>query len=233
MPLMKSRGNMYDWVTHMHTHLMGECPNKCVYCYVGKGPSGRPHRYIGPPRFSFEEFKIDYGNYRTIFIEHMNDMFAEGINPNWIMRILRHCHEYPTNTYVIQTKNPMRALLFADAFPPNRIVGTTIESDFDFRISQAPLPRFRLIGIKEFALRGFRTFITIEPVMEFSRDFADMIIDARPGFVNIGADSKGCGLREPDEEALKNLIERLNKANVIIKKKTNLARLLPSRQTPE
>ena len=34
MPLVKSTGNMYSWVDCMHTHLGGECPHKCSYCYA-------------------------------------------------------------------------------------------------------------------------------------------------------------------------------------------------------
>ena len=38
MGMVKSKGNMYDWVTHMHTHLGGECGHECSYCYLnGKG----------------------------------------------------------------------------------------------------------------------------------------------------------------------------------------------------
>lgn len=44
MALTKSKGNMYPWVTHTHTHLRGECPHGCRYCYVQameRGPYGR------------------------------------------------------------------------------------------------------------------------------------------------------------------------------------------------
>jgi hypothetical protein len=33
MPLKKSEGNMYPWVTHTHSHLAGACPHECK-CYV-------------------------------------------------------------------------------------------------------------------------------------------------------------------------------------------------------
>ena len=53
-----------------------------------------------------------------------------------------------------------------------------------------------------------------------------MIIAANPSFVNIGADRKGCGLKEPSKEELLEFIARLQDAGVTIKKKTNLERIL-------
>ena len=29
MAITKAVGNMYDWVTHMHTHLAGRCSHEC------------------------------------------------------------------------------------------------------------------------------------------------------------------------------------------------------------
>lgn len=34
MPLNRSTGNMFSWVTHTRTHLGGQCPHQCSYCYV-------------------------------------------------------------------------------------------------------------------------------------------------------------------------------------------------------
>jgi DNA repair photolyase len=34
MGIVKAKGNMYPWVTHMHSHLRGACSHACPYCYV-------------------------------------------------------------------------------------------------------------------------------------------------------------------------------------------------------
>lgn len=121
MPLKKSSGNMYPWVTHMHTHLGGECPHRCGYCYVQTNPHGVHPRYKGPVRLIEDELNVDYsrkwwdkkaGVWKTekiIFIEHMGDLFAEGTPPNFTEAIVNHCRKYPENEYVFQTKNPERA----------------------------------------------------------------------------------------------------------------------------
>ncbi len=217
---------MYDWVTHMHTHLGGECSHKCKYCYVQRNRFGVSPRYQGNPRFIQAELKTKYGNGRIIFIEHMNDMFADGIQEGWIQSILRHCCQYPKNKYVFQTKNPLRASRFRKLFPPEFLIGTTIESNRPYKeLSVAPVPESRYEGLMEF--EGCEGFITVEPILDFDVDvLVGWIADVNPSFVNIGADSKGCGLPEPPPIKISRLIDGLRSRGVIIKKKINLKRLL-------
>lgn len=65
--LKESHGNMYDWVTHMHSHLAGKCPHECSYCYVQKNRFGVSPRYQGELRLIDNEFNVHYGKGRTIF----------------------------------------------------------------------------------------------------------------------------------------------------------------------
>lgn len=226
MPLKKAAGNMYDWVTNMHTHLAGECPHKCKYCYVQTNPHGVSPRYQGEPRLIESELTVNYGSGKIIFIEHMQDLFANSIH--WQVKILNHCLEYPLNKYVFQTKNP-RGIQIYDNIPKVSLIGTTIETNRDTLstgISQAPIPYQRYVGmmkLREF----FPIFITIEPIMDFDNGIlSKWILDLQPEFVNIGADSKKCNLPEPQKWKISNLIETLRVNNIQIKKKTNLGRLL-------
>jgi len=106
MPLTKSKGNMYPWVTHTHCHLGGECPHKCVYCYVDNPRFGRPEKYQGELRLIEAEFAVKYGSGKTIFIENCNDLFAEGVSDEYIRRVLAHCRTWPDNTYVFRPRTP-------------------------------------------------------------------------------------------------------------------------------
>ena len=127
MGLKKTKGNMYPWVTHTHSHLGGECPHRCVYCYVGVGLAPRPEE--------------------------------------------RMC-------------------------------------------AMVNLPT--------------RKFVTIEPVLDFDLDvLADWLIKISPGFVNLGADSKGHNLIEPDIKKIMGLVNRLKGHGVELRIKENLRRLLP------
>ena len=228
MPLNKSKGNMYKFVSHTHAHLGGQCQHFCSYCYVDNPRFGRPEKFKGPIRLLENEFNVKYGTGKTIFIEHCNDMFAEGVKDGMIIQILNHCFGYPGNKYVFQTKNPARYSHFD--FPPNSLLGTTIESNQVFEgISKAPPPYERYLAMKTLGARGLnlRKFVTIEPILKFNPDIlAKWLDEIRPEFINIGADSKGHGLPEPSEDAVRALLARLQVLKIEVRNKHNLERLL-------
>ena len=230
MGLVKSKGNMYDFVSHMHSSLGGECPHKCSYCYVKKNRFGIPEKYKGELRLIEKELTVNYGKDKIIFIEHMNDMFADGVPTEFISKILSHCYKYPDNKYVFQTKNPFNAFTFISWMPVKEkmIIGTTIESNRDYLSEvNAPSKHGRFTGIRLFSDEGYENFITIEPVMDFDVEpFVKMIVDAKPTFINIGADSKGCNLPEPSKEKVLQLIQMLQDNKITIRKKSNLERIL-------
>lgn len=215
---------MYPWVTHTHSHLGGECPHKCVYCYVDNPRFGRPERYRGELRLIEKEFEVKYGAGKTIFMENCNDLFAEEVARQFIARITLHCLDWPENDYVWQTKNPARYLTTRSLLPPNSIRGCTIETNRrDSAISNAPAPVERFLAME--ALEG-RKFITVEPILDFDLDiFAKQIVMAKPDFVNIGADSKGHGLPEPPLWKVEALIENLQARGIEVREKHNLERL--------
>ena len=235
--LKKSVGNMYFWLEATHSHLGGECQHKCSYCYIGTSRFGRAERYCGPIRLIQKEFNVQYdkptltkvcGKYpATIFIEHMNDLFAKDVPANFIFQILAHCNKYPENTYVLQTKNPSRFNEFWAALPPNRILGTTIESNRHYPavMGDSPLPEERYKAMKELSGKA-RLFVTIEPVLSFSIDeLAKWIAEIKPEFLNLGADSKGQNLPEPTVAEIMALVAKLHELGVELREKHNLQRL--------
>jgi len=230
MPLVKSVGNMYPWVTHMHTHLGGECPHQCSYCYVATSRWGRPPKYTGEIRLLQHELQVNYGTGKTIFIEHMNDGFAQTIPQRFINAILAHCCLFPDNTYVFQSKNPIRILDNKDILPPKIMIGTTIETNRSLNIiSKAPSPWHRYMAMCEIRLQlpEAQTFMTIEPIMKFDLDIlSGMLAKIQPSFINIGADSKHCNLAEPTKEEVQALIRNIQRKGLTIKIKHNLDRFL-------
>ncbi len=226
MPLNKSKGQMYPWVTHTHTHLGGECPHRCSYCYVDNPISGRSPRYTGEIRLLEEEFRVHYGEGKIIFVDHMNDLFADLVRSPLILRVLEHCRAWPVNTYVFQTKNPQRYFEFLSSMPPRKMLGTTIETNRELgRISRAPAPMQRLTAIMALAA-AYKTFITLEPILDFDLGtLTAWVKDTRPAFINIGADSKGHGLKEPSAEKVQTFIAEIQTAGIEIRQKRNLGRL--------
>jgi DNA repair photolyase len=219
---------MYSWVTHTHAHLGGECPHKCIYCYVDNPRFGRPERYKGLLRLVEDEFKVNYGTGKTIFIEHMNDLFCKDVPPMFIRKILSHCEDYPENTYVFQTKNPARYLdILGGGWHINAILGTTIESDIDYpTIGTAPCTVDRMLAMERLP-KIIRKFVTIEPVLDFNVDrLADWIMRIKPEFLNLGADSKNHGLPEPTVTKIMELVAALKERGIELREKHNLQRLL-------
>ena len=231
MPLTKANGNMYLWVTHTHTHLGGECPHRCCYCYVqAMARRFGGDRYQGELRLIEKEFAVKYGTGKTVFVEHCNDLWADAVDAQWIGRVLRHCRQWPDNEYVFQTKNPARILRWLDDLPPKRLLGCTIETINDAvlgNISQAPSAAMRVEAMRNLSHRGERLFVTVEPILKGNMArLAKWIGHIRPEFVNIGADSKGTGLDEPSADDVRELLRELAQYGVEIRQKTNLSRLL-------
>ena len=130
MSLSESKGNMYRWTTHTHTHLAGACPHACTYCYVqAMERRFRNGRYVGPVRMVEKELAIRYGSGKVIFVEHCIDLFATAVPQEIVEQVLAHCCKWPDNEYVFQTRNPSRVDAHLDLLPPTRLIGTTIETD--------------------------------------------------------------------------------------------------------
>jgi DNA repair photolyase len=220
--LNKQKGNMYDWVTHTWNPIKGGCPHGCHYCYMKKwGIKQKPARLVE------SELKTSLGHGNTIFVGSSCDMWAQTIPRNWIELALDHCNKFGGNTYLFQSKNPKRLGAWLHILPPNVILGTTIESNHFFNemgLSPHPIERWEaMCFLKEL---GFKTMITIEPIMAFNDQLIKWILDANPDWVNIGANTNSkVNLTEPSSQDVKRLIDALG-GKVEVKKKSNLKRLI-------
>jgi DNA repair photolyase len=225
----KSKGNMYDWVSHTWSPLIG-CPHQCSYCYV-KTYQDLP---VAP---RLDGSFPNLGSGRIMFIGHLCDMFAADfiVDPEakaMVNQILDHCMQFD-NTYVLQTKNPVGLSMFKDQLLKMKfILGTTIETNRESlvsKISKAPSPSQRAVGFQHVreAMNPQQSFITIEPILDCDViPLVELIQLANPTFVNIGADSKGHGLEEPSYKTVAALAEALGAAGIEIRKKLNLDRLI-------
>ena len=217
---------MYPWVDETRNFIGGRCPHNCSYCYVPKLKSQIARkRYLPMTLFLIEkEFKKPMGSGKTIFIQSCGDSFANGVPDEWIDRILEFCGRYD-NTYLFQTKNPERFWQFMNKFPKKSILGTTIETNKDFKISTAPKPieRYKAMLMLD---KQFETMVSIEPIMDFDVvELVSWIRQIHPKFVSIGADSKKSNLTEPNKEKIEFLLMELDKFTEV-KIKENLKRLM-------
>jgi DNA repair photolyase len=187
-----------------------------------------------PIRFDEKELKEfdrdikKYGEGQFIFVGSSCDMFACDIPQEWIMKTLDHCSKYD-NTYLFQSKNPAGFIEFAVGMPEKVVFCTTIETNRHYEdiMGQSPTPYNRakaMLELSEFV----KTYVTIEPVMDFDMDkMVQLIMACGPAQINIGADSGNNKLPEPSTEKLRQLIIELgmNNGRKVVAK-DNLKRLL-------
>jgi DNA repair photolyase len=223
MGLNKSKGNMYDFITHTWNTIKGECPHGCSYCYCKRWGEQKP------VRFDEKELKTDLGQGNFIFVGSSCDMFANDIPKEWITETLIKADFYTGNKYLFQSKNPERFIEFGEYLPDGHrtYLCTTIETNRWYSGIMGNCPS---IGERIQALRRIKNvipiYITIEPIMDFDLDvLVKMIRLVKPKQVNIGADSGNNNLPEPSKEKVLELISELEKFT-IVKQKTNLKRLL-------
>ena len=218
--LNPTKGNMYSFVTHTWNTVKGECPHGCHYCYMKKWGKQKP------VRFDEKELKTDLGSGNFIFVGSSCDMFAEKIPESWIGATLRYCKLFD-NTYLFQSKNPRRFLEWELLYTEKVVFGTTIESNIQHKeMGCAPSPAYRTAALQELGVNGFRTMVTIEPVMDFNLDYMLFLINAcKPRSVNIGANTNTkVRLSEPSPEKINKLIDKLREITEV-KIKPNLKRL--------
>jgi len=221
MGLNKSKGNMYGFITHTWNTVKGACFHDCSYCYMKRW--GKQN----PIRFDEKELKTDLGIGNFIFVGSSCDMWAKNIPDEWIIKTLKKC-EISDNKYLFQTKNPDRILHFMDAciISDKSIACTTIESDkfYPEIMKNSPHPVLRSLSMEEIS-GAIKTFVTIEPIMDFNlKNLIQIIKRCNPEQVNIGADSGNNNLPEPPKEKVLELISELQKFT-IVHKKSNLNRL--------
>ena len=226
MGLNKQSGNMYPFVTHTWNPIRGECPHQCVYCYMKRFK-------VGKLRLEEKELRTKLGSGNFIFVGSSTDMWSEEVPDNWITEVLEYTRKFPDNTYLFQTKNPIRFLEFVDYFSLNSILGVTIETNRDYKVTKAPEPTKRWADFTLASGCGFRKMVSIEPIMDFDlEDFVYLLKAIGPEFVSIGADSKGYNLPEPSPAKVKELISELEKFTEV-KIKNNLNRIKKLRNRNE
>jgi len=218
MGLKKQTGNMYNFISHTWNPIKGECFHDCKYCYMKRFE-------LKEIRLDEKELRSNLGENNFIFVGSGTDIFAENVPREWIERVVGHCNNFD-NRYLFQSKNPFSFRFFN--LPDKTVLGTTLETNRNYReiMGRAMTPAARVYCMAEYDNYIFDKMLTIEPILDFDiSEFVDMIKDVNPDWVNIGADSKGHGLPEPDKEKIKDLIFLLSKFTEV-KIKPNLERLM-------
>lgn len=224
MGLNISKGNMYSFITHTWNTVKGKCFHDCSYCYMKRWGN------LKDIRFDEKELKTDLGTGNFIFIGSSCDMFADNIPMHWIEPTVLMTYRFKENKYFYQTKDPENLLDFVrsglNLF--NASICTTIETNryYPSIMGKAPRPYRRSDAMREIHSDGYKTYVTVEPIIEFGlSELVELIDECRPTQVNIGADSGNNHLPEPSSNQIVELIEALSEFTTV-HQKPNLKRLL-------
>ena len=166
---------------------------------------------------------------KLVFVCDMADIFNPmfGDAPRLLIEKIK---EFPETTFFLETKNPLGMRYYASLIPENCILSVTIETDLHsgnlpvignwhyIQISMAPPPHNR---IGYFPESKHKKHISIEPILQFSRKFAFLIVNKlQPDMVSIGYDNYKNYLPEPPLEDTLQLIEVLEENGIEVERKT-------------
>jgi len=223
MPINRTSGNMYADCDTWNP--IKGCEHGCSYCYLQK--LAKRYGYRINPRFAPHEMNTVLKTTKILFVGSTADMFGSWVPDDWIEKVLEHCNMYPEVTYLFQSKNPERFFDWVDKFPLNTILGTTIETNCNFKLSKAPSVHDRCIALS--SLDRFRRMVSIEPIMDFELEpFVKMIGFINPEYVSIGANTNSdARFEEPTAMQVRNLIKKLAEFTAV-KAKSNLERICPA-----
>jgi protein gp37 len=125
----------------------------------------------------------------------------------WIERVLRVVRSKPRSWFFFLTKNPKRYLEFEGELPNNVVLGATIETNRDYKLTKAPAPRERYESMVKLNWRW--KAVVIEPILDFDGEFIDWIYNISPVIVYVGYDNYNNRLPEPKLEKTMILLEAL------------------------
>ncbi len=217
---------MFKSITSTWNPVKG-CRHDCSYCCAEVMANrfrtvSAIYRDVFEPKFIPWRMGQKFRAGDFIFVCFMGDLFGKWVPEEWIRRIIEHITKYPETDFLFLTKNPGRYRLFK--FPPNAVLGTTIETNRNYLLTNAPEPRERYMEM--LASQHPRQFISIEPVMDFDDNtLIHWIQSIKPELVEIGVDNYHNNLLEPPWEKISRLLIELRAAGIPVNEKKSLERL--------
>jgi len=203
----------------------GPCPFNCYKggCWATRLKVRNDwEKYKGPWRIHESEINRKFKDGEFVFVCSMIDIGAPEIPAEVVDKVLDTIRGQPEGDFLLLTKAAKFYGEYMHDIPDNCVCGITMETDFNIpdEITHAPHPEKRLdnlVWLKCYYPK-IRTFISIEPIMNFSKNFAYKIKRAEPWMVAIGYDNYDNKLPEPCLDETRQLILDLQKFTVVEQK---------------
>ena len=194
------------WTDYTANPIKGKCKTGCSYCYARK----MYDRFKWDPKVKFAPEELDkiskLRKPSKIFMCSTHEMFGRWIPDQWILDILRACHELPRHTFQILSKNAWRLQCFT--FPDNVWLGVTVTSFLDW--------------LRVCLLQSCKTkikFISFEPLLDDALDSTNISLHGID-WVIIGAQTRPTLL--PKADWVCRIIDKAHHAGIPIFLKSNL-----------
>jgi len=201
-------------ITHSWNPITG-CLHRCVYCWARDYAKRlatmgvKPYKtHFFKPTLAEWRLKQDFPKGSFIFVSDMGDMWGDWVPREWIEKVLNVVRSKFKSKFFFLTKNPKRYLEFEGKFSDNVVLGVTLETNRDYKLSRAPPPRERYEAMVR--LNWKNKAIVIEPILDFDKEFIDWIYEIEPKIVYVGYDNYGKRLPEPKIAKTQILLEALN-----------------------
>jgi len=156
-----------------------------------------------------EEFGRRFKPGDFVFVGYMGDIcFA---SRPIIIDICRIIQEQSAVNFLFCSKNPSIYGHWNLHWPENIYLGSTIETNRDYKLTRAPAPMYRYMAMR--AIDYAKKFLSIEPICDFDLDLMlSWIVEINPDIIEVGADNYHKGLPEPPWDKVEKLLTHL-KAN--------------------
>jgi len=207
----KTSPRMFDVITNTWNPVVG-CLHFCDYCWarrLAETKLSNITRYQDgfTPKLIEEELKKKFYN-KFVFVTDMGDLFGDWVPAEWITKVTDAIKQSPSSYFLFLTKNPKRYKEFLGIYPRNIVLGATIETNREYKVSKTPSPLERSNAMAELPWKN--KLISIEPIMDFDLQIlVQWMKDISPTIVYVGYDNYSNGLPEPSLSKTKQLIEKL------------------------
>jgi protein gp37 len=143
------------------------CRNGCKYCYAERfakrlaGRAGYPAEDPFQPTFhpdKLEKIRKLRGEGKRVFLSSMGDWFSEGVEAEWVHKVLDAVDAVPQHHFLVLTKKPERILdtLHCRDLPPNLWLGVSVTCRADL---------WRISALKDSIPQATKRFVSFEPVL--------------------------------------------------------------------
>jgi len=217
---------MFKSITRTWNVFVG-CDFNCTYCNARKLALTRL-KHLPRYKDGFKPHLVESELNRTfkpgefIFVAYMGDIsFCPAGD---MSRIIARMVNFPETDFLLCSKDPACFEGWHLDLAPNIVLGTTIETNRDYHLTEAPPPSFRAAWLQCYDHKT--KFLSIEPIMDFGLyKLLYLITGIQPDIIEVGADNYHHHLPEPSPEKLLKFLNNLRQICPRVIEKDGLERL--------